>query len=427
MATARTDKLSGALWGAVIGDALGALFEGMSKAHVRAVFKTVSEFVDPFSGLKGKEDRWKKPGLYTAPSQMMMLFGIAAPWRKKATDIQSIVARAASIGEGEWRIFRHPDILLRDFIERSRAFEDKGIFADGTQRGMISPSIFLPLLSSPPNILRDCNRIITQHARLFTADEFAIASLVIALCIALRLTEEDIAQNELMECIIECAHSTFNWFSNHTVELFAMRINPESFIEKTRICVGSLEAIRQAQSIEEAETRICAHAASHYPHHITRASINHPLLVFPFACAQFFFGHHYTPHAIFTAAGEGGASGLLASMVGILTGAHAGVSSLPQNLRETVINKSEIGRLIAAISENRQMDNELEKFFQSEASLSRKETEERNAKLKHVKHKEKKKTPPANQEERLTRHVVESWTKLDRAKWKKQKKKHHGE
>lgn len=426
MTTARPEKIAGALWGAVIGDALGTLFEGMSKAHVRAVFKTVDAFIDPLPGLKGKEDRWKKPGLYTAPSQMMLLFGIASPWRKKSASIQSLIARVSSSGEGQWGIFRHPDTLLRNIIDRCRTQEYKGIFPEGFLRGMISPSIFLSLLTSLHNKQRDLNRICTEHARLFTTDEFTIASSAIALHIVFRLIEEDIDQEKPIEFIIDCAQSTADWFSDHTAELFSMRINPESFIEKAHICVNTLKAIRDAQSIEEAETRICALAAEHYPHTITRASINHPLLVFPFACAHFCVMRNHASHAVLSAAAEGGASGLLASMTGIFAGAHGGVSSLPQNLRETIINKNEIGRLIAAICENRQQENALETFIKSEAALTKKEIEEHNARLKHVKHKEKKKTSPTNQKEKLTRVVVESWTKLDKAKWKKQKK-HHGE
>ncbi len=427
MGTAQSDKIAGALWGAVIGDALGALFEGMSKAHVHTVFKRISEFIDPLPGLKGKEERWKKPGLYTAPSQMMLLFGIAKPWRKKSANIPSLVARAASIGEGKWGVFRHPDILLRDYIERCRTCEDKGSFPDGFQRGMIPPSIFLPLLASPPNILRDSVRISTEFARLFTTDEYAIASAAIAAQCALHLIEEDVDQNDLLACIIDCAQTTIEWFSDHTAELFSMRINPESFIEKARLCAGSLESIQKAQSIEETEKSICAHAATHYPHAITRASINHPLLAFPFACAHFCFSYNHAAHPIMSAAAEGGASGVLASIAGIFSGAHAGAASLPHNLRESLINKNEIDRLIAAICENRHLENELDTFIKSEAALTKKEIEEHNAKLKHVKHKEKKKTAPSSPEEKLTRHVVESWTKLDKAKWKKQKKKHHGE
>ncbi len=427
ISTARSEKLAGALWGAILGDALGALFEGMSKAHVRAVFKTISEFVDPMPALKGKEERWKKPGLYTAPSQMMLLFGIASPRQKKSDDIQSLIARASSSGEGEWGIFRHPDILLRDCIARCRAREDNESFLDGFQKSMIPPSIFLPLLASPQNILRDSTRLILEHARFFTTDECAIAALTIAFRSVLCLIEDDVDQNTLIDSIIDCAHSVVEWCSAHSAKLFSLRINPESFIEKSRMCINALYTIREARSIEEAETRICADAAGHYPHTITRASINHPLLVFPFACAHFRFAHNHAPHVILRAAAEGGASGMLASMAGIFAGAQGGVSSLPQNLRETIINKHVTGRLIEALCENRLMENALENFIKSEAALTRKEIEERNARLKHVKHKEKKQTNHPDREEKLTRHVVESWTKLDKAKWKKQKKKYHGE
>ncbi len=61
----------------------------------------------------------------------------------------------------------------------------------------------------------------------------------------------------------------------------------------------------------------------------------------------------------------------------------------------------------------------IQDFISGEASLSAKETEEKNAKLKHVKIKIKKKKSRHEMEKELSNHVVESWTKFDRAKWRK--------
>ena len=48
-----------------------------------------------------------------------------------------------------------------------------------------------------------------------------------------------------------------------------------------------------------------------------------------------------------------------------------------------------------------------------------KEREELNARLRHVKTKVKKPKDAGDRENRLNRHVVESWTKIDKAKWRK--------
>jgi hypothetical protein len=428
MKTAQHERLRAAFHAAAIGDALGTIFDGMSRGHIQAVYKNIQSFVDPFPALKGKEERWKKPGLYTAPTQMMFLFAIASPWKKNAPqEIPALIERAASHGSGTWGIFRHSDPLLRDFIARCVQARESGLFVDGARSGVIHPSVFLPLLILPPNMQRDLNRIAIEHARFFTNDEFAIAMAVIAIHIIEHLIREPVDLPHRAECIIDIARSAVRWFQEHSAELFAIRINPESFIAKAAVCASALETLQGSRSIEDAERRICAYAAPHYPHHISRATINHPLLVFPFACAHFGLTQHSEEEMLFTAAREGGAAGILTPTAGIFAASSAGSSAIHQNLREGLINKTAITRLVDAIIEGKTSAEEIDQFITSEASLTRKEEEELSAKLRHIKQKEKKKPTKEDREKELTRHVVESWTKLDKAKWKKQKKKYQGE
>ena len=59
------------------------------------------------------------------------------------------------------------------------------------------------------------------------------------------------------------------------------------------------------------------------------------------------------------------------------------------------------------------------------AHMKKKELEELKAKLKHVKKKQKKAPPTrAEKEKELARHAVESWTKYDKARWKKERRRH---
>ena len=67
----------------------------------------------------------------------------------------------------------------------------------------------------------------------------------------------------------------------------------------------------------------------------------------------------------------------------------------------------------------------LDDFIRSEASLTGKEQEELKARLRHTK--KKQRSGPrtrAEKEKELARHVVESWTKYDRARWKKERQRH---
>jgi hypothetical protein len=78
--------------------------------------------------------------------------------------------------------------------------------------------------------------------------------------------------------------------------------------------------------------------------------------------------------------------------------------------------------LLNIISDNSWNYNNINNFFQSESSLTRKEIEEYQSKLKHYKKPEKLTNNRKTLEEKMAQHIVESWTKTDKAKWKKEKK-----
>jgi hypothetical protein len=128
------------------------------------------------------------------------------------------------------------------------------------------------------------------------------------------------------------------------------------------------------------------------------------------------------PHnAVFHAASrEGGSASALAAVSAALTTAFYGFD-VPVNLLEDLVNKKKVTGMIELLSSKGPRDEITGILYDSEPGLTTKEMEEYRARNKKE---PKKQTPPKNRrdaESELTKHVVESWTKIDKAKWRKER------
>ncbi len=424
---APAEKIRGAFWGAIIGDALASPMSGLGKGHIHSVFGEITGYTDPTPALKGKESNWKKPGLYTAPSQLALLFSLsAADSRRGDIDLISLVARAAQHGGNPGGIFRHPDALLLDMIGHCSDIAEGRESSRDARIDLLPPlGLFLHLAVRPrrgPSFLLDSLRL----ARFITADTHAIAaSAMLAGILAELITLDDTEVPP--ELFIQKSRDVIAALRRESAAIFELKINPETLAGSGEHVANAIALLAKAGSAEEAEPLICEHARGLLKHNITRATVNHPLTLAPFALANVCFPGDGPGSVLYAAASGGGAAGTLASTVGTLAGALHGEDDIPESLKDGLVNKTRIGAYLNAIASGRTGADMMKEFLDSEAALTRKEREELQARLRHVKVKEKKPKPGRDRERELNRHVVESWTKLDRAKWRKQKKDDYSE
>ena len=86
-------------------------------------------------------------------------------------------------------------------------------------------------------------------------------------------------------------------------------------------------------------------------------------------------------------------------------------------------NKKKISAIIDQIAGEKDRSSIITEIYNNEPGLTIKELEEYRAKNKNIPVvKEKKKKTRGEIESELSKHVVENWTKLDKAKWKKERK-----
>lgn len=422
------ERMRGAFWGAIIGDALATPMNGLSKGHIHSIFREISGYTDPGPALKGKENSWKKPGLYTAPTQLALLLAVLeGKSRRGDNDPASHIAAAAQQGGGTCGIFRHPDALLLDLIRHCQARSEGREQSRDPRIDFLPPlQIFLPLLALRPRhgpaLLLDS----LKAARFITLDYHAISAVAMLISIleALFANPEPKA---LLELVIDTSRNTLKLIRDNPAPTFDLKLNPDTLAEKASHVADSIELLHKATSLPDAEQLICVHARTLLKHNLTRATVNHPLTLAPYALAYFTGFREDTARGFFTAAAEGGGAGTLASTAGTLWGALYGAEQMPGELKDGLVNKTRVGNYIDSVASGKSGAVTLKDFFDSESALTRKEHEELQAKLKHVKVKEKKQKSGQDRERELNRHVVESWTKIDKAKWKKRKKDDYSE
>ncbi len=424
------DRAAAAWWCGILGDALGSPLNGLGKGHIRAALGKIDGYIDAWPALKGKETRWKKPGLYTAASQMALVVYLADKEKRKGdTGFISHIAAASRHGSGPHGIFRHPDLLLREMIRRCAALDEGGNDAPSGRAADLAPPLllFLPFATHP--FRRSGNLVLDTlaFAAMVTRDEYAAAGSAIMVSVLASLLGASTVIDGVADLVIEAAKTATEAIAGNPPRIFDLKFNPQRMAEKSLHLLRAMEIACRGEGPGTCEKEICEHAGNLLGHTITHASVNHPLTLLPFALS-FFKAHIGVPRdALFRAAEEGGAAGTLASTVGVLLGAHLGVNAVPQRLRDGLVNRGRMEQYVERASSALPLRFSMEEFLDSESALTVKEQEELNARLRHVKTKEKKPKVPRDRENSLNRHVVESWTKLDRAKWRKRDREDYSE
>ncbi len=418
------NTIKGMMLGAIIGDAVGTPIDGMSKGHIQSIFKSIDGYIDPSPGLKGRMNRWKMPGLYSSLSQMMMILSFILSTQKsfKETNITDFIKAIPDISENEFGILRHPGILEKNFISRIIAGDE------GSHDRIFSyPCARAALIISPAAYYTSRDNLVSRAISLsmmFNRDIDSIAgALMFTILLRDIITESrSFTSSSLIAHAIETASSLSKEIETNPDKIFEKGINPDSLLasmEKYAMLFSNLENIK---SREAAEEKICSFLNSMIKSPVTRATVNHPLAIIPYSIYLTSSCIDSPLNTLFTAANEGGSSSILCSLAGTLNGAIFGAHWIPEELKDSLVNKKRIGALIEEISRQKVSDFIIQDFIDGEASLTKKEIQELNAKLKHTKPRKpnkKKKKFAKDKEKELSRHVVESWTKTDQAKWRK--------
>lgn len=407
--------------GGVIGDALGTPLEGLSRGHIRAVFKTIASYIDPQPALKNRMHRWRKPGFYSSISQMMLLCAISARVHKREgiSGLFKLLAELPVVAGSQNGVLRHPgraEIGLLGHVVGERG---------SPWRPSEEPSARAIPIVAPAALLNGAdNDICLSAARLcllFSSESHSIAgciihSLLLQGCAVTSRRE----QSNVLGLAIEAAGRIHTRIDETPEKFFSLGANPETLREATSLYLKIFDGLAAAHDRESAERLICANAAAVMKNPPARATVDHPLCLLPFAV--FISGAQSDAEDLLSAAAaEGGSNAVLCSLCGEIAGATHSTDWAHQGLMRDLANKRRIIGIAEAIASEKITEAILTDFLAAEAALTAKEIEEHAARNKHNPRKEKPASSRKDAERRIAQTVVESWTKVDKARWKKEK------
>lgn len=412
--------------GAITGNALGAPFEGMSRGHIASHFRDITGYTDPGPALKQNIIKWRKPGLYTAPSQLMIMLYYSMVSRGGGTrQFEDDIRSGAGKGESDFGIFRNPGPAEGLIIRRLKEPDTPEELPPGPPYPDCSCiPVLLPLVYYFHESHEICMLRGLEYARKFSTDDDTAAGSLVFLHLLSSLMKADpgtTASLEHASCAIQELPSVFAGYAS---KFFALGCNPDAVLRGIERYHAVLSSMSAGTPLREAESAILSAASPFMKTPATRATVNHPLLQLPFAwhIAASYISN--PGESLFAATREGGHASSLCMLTGTFSGAlQSGTDWIPGTLISGLVNKTRILALGQAFADGKKTKEDLSAFIEAEQALTQKSYEEYNSKLRHYKPKTKKPKSRRDQEKELSRHVVESWTKLDRAKWKKQRKK----
>lgn len=389
------------------GDAIGSVFNGMSEGHIKANFSKEEMFPDPLKALKKNESLWRKPGLYTSVSQLSLVGAFLSSMRRvSASDYLSVVRPRSESLSLPWGVFRHPDRATSFFIESS--------MKDGLSVPAI-PSVSLPSASAAASVFHPNGFSRSDLIRLFTS--FTVDPFTVCACLIMA----EVVHNQACR---SAAVSLFDAVSliKGDIEIypvfFSRKINPESAEKSFDAFMRLFEKTAGKDMISAA--KLSADAVSSVSgQNVTRATVENPLSALAIAASaadncEFFCAG--------TIARMGGCSSQIASLGGVFSVLRG--FDVPAQYFDNMVNKRNLLELFSCAESGRINTAVLNDFLAKEMPLSLKELEEFQKKQKTKEgSRGKTQSKHSTEDERLSRHVVESWTKTDKARYKKEKRK----
>jgi len=378
-----------------IADAMAAPFESLSEGHIRAAKHSFDSYFDSRNLLKDNPGKWVKPGLYSSLS--LGLLAVAALLRM-GKDLAGL-ASIAFAGKVEKKDLRNPDSVLMKYI---------------------GEAVNIPTANYPPvyaavfsNFTQNCNlsNILTFASSITQVPEIIASSLVAS---SLAMNKPN-TFSDAYAVVQECA----KWAKLSQPLLFKIGLNPDVVVNSIDDHLTILLIVKKGDGDKESWLEALSFASKKINRDVVRPTLFPLTLVLYSLCVSLKYreGIFLLKNAI-SPGGSVRASAILASIF-----SQVSFSSENPQLLDDLVNKRKAIEICSLVESGKVTESVLDDFIKSEASLTRKETEERCALMKHFKKKNTSKKSKAKKTDELTHHVVESWTKVDKARFKKERQK----
>ncbi|MBN1501732.1 MAG: hypothetical protein JW982_16350 [Spirochaetes bacterium] len=398
----------------LIADTLAAPFDSLSHGHIKTYFREINSYTDTAAALKNSMHKWKKPGLYTFVSQLTVISAIMGGNRNfNAADLLNFIKNSPDIENYDFKFLRYPDYLTEIMCTSPDFFA-----SPGTKK---IKSDFLPLFTAVMSMFIPGNKLPAKDIFNFCISLTSDIEVVTYSLFFTFLTSM-INETDPNDAVLQACSSTDDFFNTNQPFIFSSGFNPDGFITES----GKLKSIMSdiISSPGKGEKTIIDNFNKTSKTPITRATIDNLCVIIQYAAAIVLNDTNPSAKTVINSVSLGGSVHAIAVYVSVLCALVSGndIFAGEKNLTEDLINRRKILELMSKISDGKCGINCIREFIEDEIPLTKKALEEANAKVKKTKIKSPKKARTREtQDEKLSRHVVESWTKIDKARYKKEK------
>lgn len=402
----------GFLVGIITGDALSAPFDGLSPGHIKTNFPNISSYTDTIKALKNNTHKWKKSATYYSLSQLVIISSISALNRRiSANDFIKNIYDDRVIESSNTSFLRSTDYLTEFIFDNKSNFKAENI-----------PSLALPIISASialfyPSKSNDIEEKIFEFNTGLTHNiDTIIHSMIFS-----RLATEIDQNNDFAKSLKQAVNFTKTFISNNQPELFKSGFNPDIFNEHYNFLEQLYDRI--IVNPDDSESIIIEEVNNISKNYIKRVSVNDINALIPYSIS-FFLQKDLSQINLYKLIYTGGCINSIAVYFNAINGLIYGENSIPEILKQDLTNKKMIFKLVEKISDDKATMKDIDEFKNSEIMLTQKYLEEYHAKNKKQNTQnpgKNKKIKKLTREEQLSKHVVESWTKIDKAKYKKEK------
>jgi hypothetical protein len=404
-------KMRSIIHAAIIGDALGTPLDGLSKEAIKSYFKNLRTYAD-ISFDKHMRKRWKKPGLYSSISQFMLLASAQSSSHLRGSGwIKTACFMAPPSSDFPYGVFRAPGSAERQMISS---------ITGGPAKIQVPCSRIVAISAGASLSGRMLFERVIRTVSPFSSDEYTIAgSLIYASFLSESAAAENPTELPPIMALLDTTKGVLTRTEEAIQHIFDLGFNPDRIIAAVKEFHDLFIDLVGKNS--EHEKIIIRHVNTILKSPATRATINHPLAILPFSAVL--SGKYITSdEPLLEIAREGGSAAPLCSIAGGILASVRENNFISEELQNGLINRKRVSGLLKDIDPLSKSPYDLEDFIKNEYLLTLKEAEELRSINRHGKKPEGQKKAKSDQMSRLAEHIVESWTKLDKAQFKKEQR-----
>jgi len=381
----KSGRIIGSVMGLAVGDALGAPVEGAKPGSIKNAYRRIVGYVDP-EGWVGREKiyKWRKPGMYTDDTQRALVL-LESLLEGKGLNPQRVAERIVELSRGaefNFGVYRAADREFRRTVtdlRQGHLWTDSGSEMPGNG----AASCIAPVAAYYRNNLDEMAERVAEATLIFNRNPVSISAAAAVSYLIVRCFDIEGIEESEKTGIIESVAEFCREKELLAVDRFGIYFGSD-YEESRHIFSDALRGIAENYSAGQAGVAdwIVKNAASRSGAVITRPSHGYAQASVAFAIYLAVKNAESFESAVEAAINEGGDADTVAAIVGSVSGSLHGADGIPERWIKGLANRKQIKARAEMLSAGKWIPLKIEDLYEMEYGLTRREHEERLAKMK---------------------------------------------